>query len=395
VKKSYVAAVSAALLACFLVSRPLACTTFCLKSRGEVLFGGNYDWDIGDGLVFVNKRGVAKTAADVDSPNPAKWVSRYGSVTFNQYGRENPMGGMNEAGLVVEVMWLSEAVYPKGDSRPAIGSQEWVQYQLDTSATVGEAIGNAEKVRITSEVKIHFLVSDRAGSAAAVEFINGKLVAHTGDKLAVSTLTNNTYEQSLDFAKNTPPEKATTDGSFDRFARAARKTKDFEERPKTEQDAVNYAFDVLADVAQKGYGSTTSRTQWSIVYDQKRGRIYFRTLQSPQIKIIDTKAFDYSCAAAVKIFDVNSEAGGDVTAKFADYTRRANRDLIERTFGATDFLKDVPAEAKDLAAAYPESFTCGLRDKKARPESGRRATRRHARARTTKARAGAASLHVQ
>ena len=57
------------------------CTTVCLESGREVLFGKNYDWDFGDGLVVVNKRGVAKQSlADV---NPAFWVSKYGSVTFN------------------------------------------------------------------------------------------------------------------------------------------------------------------------------------------------------------------------------------------------------------------------------------------------------------------------
>ena len=75
---------------------PLGCTTFCLVGKGEVLFGRNYDWIIGDGLVMINKRGVVKTATVVESNNVAKWVSKYGSVTFNQYGRENPAGGMNE-----------------------------------------------------------------------------------------------------------------------------------------------------------------------------------------------------------------------------------------------------------------------------------------------------------
>jgi choloylglycine hydrolase len=28
------------------------------------------------------------------------WISKYGSITFNQYGREFPTGGMNEKGLV-------------------------------------------------------------------------------------------------------------------------------------------------------------------------------------------------------------------------------------------------------------------------------------------------------
>jgi choloylglycine hydrolase len=71
------------------------CSTFCLAGAGPV-FGKNYDWDVADGLVIVNKRGVAKTAMTND--NPAKWTSKYGSVTFNQYGREMPCGGINEAG---------------------------------------------------------------------------------------------------------------------------------------------------------------------------------------------------------------------------------------------------------------------------------------------------------
>jgi penicillin V acylase-like amidase (Ntn superfamily) len=57
------------------------------------------------------KRLQIETATVGESPNPAKWVSRYGSVTFNQYGCENPTGGMNEAGLVVEQMWLDESAY--------------------------------------------------------------------------------------------------------------------------------------------------------------------------------------------------------------------------------------------------------------------------------------------
>ena len=135
-------------LACLLLNQTFACTTFCLLSKGEVLFGRNYDWDIGDALIFVNKRGVAKTATIGDSDNSAKWVSKYGSVTFNQYGRENPTGGMNEMGLVVEQMWLDETEYPKADSRPTVGTQEWTQYLLDNSATTAEALKNAEGVRI-------------------------------------------------------------------------------------------------------------------------------------------------------------------------------------------------------------------------------------------------------
>ena len=334
-----------------------ACTTFCLIGKGEVLFGRNYDWGIGDALLLVNKKGVAKTstAGEATSPiKPAKWVSKFGSVTFNQYGRENPTGGMNEAGLVVELMWLDESVYSKDESLPGVGSLEWIQYLLDTSATTAEALKNAETIRIVSDVKIHFLISDKAGQVASVEFLNGKLVSHTGKELSVPVLANDTYDKSISYERGTPEDKTLSSNSLDRFARAAVRTQSFARNPKSGQDAVNYAFEVLSDVAQKGY------TQWSIVYDQKRGRVYFRTLQNPEIRSVDTSSFVYSCGAAVKMYDVASKESGDITAKFVDYTRQANRQLIDRSFAGTDFLKDIPPSVKFMLASYPENFSCHL-----------------------------------
>jgi choloylglycine hydrolase len=338
---------------CVSLNQSLACTTFCLKHKGEVLFGKNYDWAIGDGIIFVNKRGVVKAATSENASNPVKWVSKYGSVTFNQYGRENPSGGMNEAGLVIELMWLDEAEYPAADSRPTLGTLEWIQYQLDSSATIEDVIKNADSIRITSLVKLHYLVNDGNGNSATIEFLNGKLTAHTGAQLEVATLTNDTYEKSLDYAKQiSNGSKAKSSNSLDRFARAARRTREFGDQNRSEQKAVDYAFDSLSQVAQPGY------TQWSIVYDQKRGKIHFRTMQNPQIRTIDAKAFDYTCATMLKMFDMNSTGGGDVTSRFTAYTRQANRDLIERSFGGTDFLKNIPAPLRNLLALYPEGFGC-------------------------------------
>src|SRR5688500_435154 len=162
------------------------CTTFCLKNKGEVLFGKNYDWSIGDGMIFVNKRGIWKISSLESEKNVAKWVSKYGSITFNQYGWEQPSGGMNETGVVIELMWLDDTKYPKPDERPAIDVLEWIQYQLDTSATTAEVIRNAESVRIASRINLHYMVQDRGGNAATIEFLDGKLVVHTGIELPVA-----------------------------------------------------------------------------------------------------------------------------------------------------------------------------------------------------------------
>jgi len=334
----------------FSLNSVFGCTTFCLKTKDRVLFGRNYDWNIGDGLIFVNKRGVAKIASGGEEPNPAKWVSKYGSVTFNQYGRENPTGGMNEVGLVVEEMWLDETEYPQDKNLPTIDTQEWIQYELDTSATVDEAIANARKLRIDSEVKVHFLISDKSGSAAAIEFLKGALVAHTGKDLVVPVLTNDTYAKSIAYLKASTSNKTTSQESLDRFYRAAKRTQNLEVGKPS--DVINYAFDILSNVAQ-GTG-----TQWSIVYDQLKQKIYFRTLQNRQIRSIDASRFDYSCGGDVKLFDANTNDSGDVTDKFVGYTRKANRDLIDHSFNGTSFLKNIPSQIRDFFASYPESFPC-------------------------------------
>ena len=102
-----------------------ACTTFCLKDDESLVFGRNYDWHLDHGLIIVNKKGVAKRAILIDPQDtPARWVSKYGSVTFNQYGRELPCGGMNEGGLVLETMWLTGTAYPIRDDIPVMLEDE-------------------------------------------------------------------------------------------------------------------------------------------------------------------------------------------------------------------------------------------------------------------------------
>jgi len=59
VRKFFVGSLFVSML--IITARPsLPCTTFCLRGGGEMLYGANYDFDIGDGLIFVNKRGVQK-----------------------------------------------------------------------------------------------------------------------------------------------------------------------------------------------------------------------------------------------------------------------------------------------------------------------------------------------
>jgi len=128
------------LMILFLETEAKACTTFQLNHVGQVIVGINYDWMVEDGLIIVNKRRVSKTVmkSTVNISGlgtPATWTSKYGSITFVQYGRELGPEGMNEAGLVLESMALFRNTpnrkYPDPDDRASIMLTQWRQYQLD------------------------------------------------------------------------------------------------------------------------------------------------------------------------------------------------------------------------------------------------------------------------
>lgn len=334
------------------------CTTFVFKNDGAWIFGRNYDFEIEYGLVMVNKRGVAKTALLTPKAvgEPARWVSKYGSVSFNQFGREQPLGGMNEAGLVIEIMWLSPTVYPPADERPALRELQWVQYQLDTAATVRDVIASDKLIRIegSRSTPIHFLLCDRRGGAAVIEFLGGRMRAYTGKELPVTALANDTYEYCLDFLKGcgsdeTGPGFRQADDSPKRFVWAAKGVEAWDE--KTGKDPVGYAFRILDKCDLPG-------SKFRIVYDTKAGLIHFRTASTPNVRSIDIRRFDFSCGTPVKILDMLADLKGDVTGRFQDYTWEANYDLVKKSFSGTSFLKGTSEEALNILSKYPESLRC-------------------------------------
>jgi choloylglycine hydrolase len=329
----------------------LACTTFVLESEGLQMLGRNYDWDMGEALLMVNKRGCRKRSVVRQGEKGVKatWTARYGSLTFNQFGRELPTGGMNEAGLVVEAMALSETRYPERDQRPYIGTaHQWRQYLLDTCATVAEVVAADKKVRISDKQTgpgIHVLVLDQKGHSALIEFLDGHMRVHRGSDLPVATATNDTYGRSLRYLSKDRAPLFDAGDSIARFITAAKRTRSC--RAQTEEEMVSYAFKTLDAVS-------SGRTQWRIVYDNQNMQVHFRTRANSRLRWIDLSRLNFSRDTPVKIMDINADLAGDVTAAFTDYTYEANRKLIGQTYAPYG----LSADRIDAAAKFPEVFEC-------------------------------------
>ena len=330
------------------------CTTFCLDEGNQPVVGKNFDWMVGDALVIINKRTVSKTAflnPEWDEEQPAIWVSKYGSVTFNPWGREFPFSGINESGLVVSAMGLGESEYPAPDSRPSITACQWIQYQLDNFSTVEEVITGDSQLRISPSdpMPYHFLICDSRENCATLEFIGGKLVYHTRETMPVKVLTNITYAKCIEYWEKNEMPTPDYAVSVKRFIIAADMLTNYD--PETSGSAIDYAFNILSNV------TWFIPTQWYIVYDIQNLRVYFHTLDNEQIRYVDLSSFDFSCKTPVKVLDIKENLSGDVSGNFVDYTYEINRKyslLIDNAY----FGYDLPDELLDAFAHYPETTVC-------------------------------------
>ena len=293
-----------------------ACTSFCLDNGGHAVFGTNYDNEIWEGLLFVSKRGVTKSGWEAGTSGKyARWTAEYGSVTFNLAGVQLAWAGMNEAGLTVSTMWLGETRNPPPDERPPLVSPLWIQYQLDTCATLEKVMANDARVRIADTVD-HYLVCDRSGACAAVEFLNGETVFHTGDTLPVKVLTNHAYQKAVGAWQ----AGRLRDNSLERFGIAADRVTGFQ--PGDAPSAVAYAFETLNRASGQTTGGTP--TQWSIVFDAENLRVYWRTSRNAQVRSVEFAKLDFACSTPVEMLDVHAPLSGDVSDKLGWYTFEAN-----------------------------------------------------------------------
>jgi choloylglycine hydrolase len=330
-----------------------SCTTFVIKSEsGEIAFGRNFDFPVGMGHIQINQRGKIKTAFIAPPEKPFEWVAKYGSISFNQIGREFPYGGINEAGLVIEQMWLQEAVYPAGDDRFGLTELQWIQYQLDNSATVDDVVSTDEFLRIsyTSMANLHFLVADKSGNVAAIEYLDGKMKVKRGNELPYPVLANCTYDVSVDYVESKQNDEKRafsnwTENSSGRFALASQMIESF-----SNGNIDEYSFGILGAVAQG------EATQWSIVYNISNGEVQFKTAGNPQIKRLKLDDFDFSCSERILCADMNTN---DLNStKFKDYSVEENLKMLNAVCDGVELLSNLPAEIRRMQSEFPMQLEC-------------------------------------
>jgi choloylglycine hydrolase len=302
------------------ISDSQACTRVVyLGPENTVITGRTMDFSIDiPANLWVFPRGMIRHG-EVGA-NSITWTSHYGSVVASSWDIATP-DGMNEKGLVANLLWLVDSEYPTFDpqgDKPGLTIAAWAQYALDNFATVAEAVTELSKeefIIVTDFIPgtekfttVHLSLSDATGDSAIFEYVGGKLVIHHDRSYQVMT-NDPVYEQQLAIQGywDTIPGTIMLPGSnraADRFVRAAYYINAIPQTTDT-QTVIASLFSVIRNVSVP-YGISTpnqphiSNTRWRSVADQRNKVYYFENVLTPSVIWVDLTAMDLEPGAPVK-----------------------------------------------------------------------------------------------
>lgn len=259
--------------------------------------------------------GMPRTGAA--GPGSASWTSRYGSVAAVLWDRVTA-DGMNTAGLVANLLYLTEAGYPspaQAQGLRPLSVSVWAQYYLDRFATVAEAVAAAAAPPFAvlpvqtpdgEPGQVHLSLSDADGDSAILEYLDGELVVHHDRSHQVMTnsppfseqLAITAYWRELDGVMLPGTERAA-----DRFVRAA----SYIDRVAATDDpavAVATASSIIRNASVPMGVADPSRpniaeTRWRVAADHRNRRYYFESAHTPSACWVDLDDLDLTPSAEV------------------------------------------------------------------------------------------------
>lgn len=318
-----------------------ACTRVTyLGPDGRNLTGRSMDWSLPMlSNLWVMPRGMKRDGAA--GPRSLEWTSTYGSVVVTGYDIST-VDGMNEKGLVANMLWLLASGYPKDDgTTPRMSLSVWAQFFLDNFATVAEAVDYLKAHpfdTVTKDVPdqpgklttVHLSLSDASGDSAILEWIDGKLQIHHGRDNRVMTNDPPYPEQQAIAAywRGLNPRESLPGSTraADRFVRAGTYVDMVEQRddPRIAAAAV---FSVVRN-ASVPFGVSIpnapnlSTTRWRTVADQKALVYYVESALSPNTFWVDLSKLDFAEGAPVRKLDLGVDMtklhAGEVSGDFVE-----------------------------------------------------------------------------
>ena len=326
-----------------------ACSRMLSADNGQaVLTARNMDWPVDMGTsLWLLPRGLERDG--LAGKNSVTWTSKYASiVTASAWlpsGKSAMSDGMNEKGLVANMLWLDPSDYGKRDEKiPGLSLALWGQYILDNFATVTDAVQAIEgtsfqvvsqAIPVTvpgagttmSAAVLHLSLTDKSGDSAIIEYINGKPVVNHNRNYTIMTNQPSFDKQQENLRQyqgfgGTKPLPGSTEPA-DRFVRAAYYMK-LSAKPHDYREALAGVLSIARAASQPFRVSGNPKhpyagaTIWTSLADSTFGSYYLAMATSPFIVWANFADFNLEPGAPVMKLDLrnNPDYHGNTAKQF-------------------------------------------------------------------------------
>lgn len=242
-----------------------ACSLFAALGDPENrLYGRNFDWRYSPALLLFTDQPAADGYASVSMVDIAYLGFDDGALDLTTLPLVErralleapfwPFDGMNEAGVAVGMAAVPQADERHDAGKPTIDSLRVIREVLDRAGSTDEAVTILSRYNIDWEggPPLHYLVADRSGRAALVEYQGGQIVVlpnaspwHAATNFTLSAAAGDATSQCHRY-----------DTLVGRLAAAEGQLNS------------RSALDLLQSVAQ-----TEAATQWSVIYGISTGQV--------------------------------------------------------------------------------------------------------------------------
>lgn len=308
----------------------LGCCSFQLQTKDNAIIHGRsmeYPLDT-QSQIFVRNRNVEFHSFAPDMTKTLSWESKFGYVGIDMLGFGKPVEGMNEQGLCISFLSITDFEYAtinEDNKSKALALLDLGDYVLGNCSSVEEAIEAISKVevwcpslpKINKVPGLHVAMHDALGNSYVVEFVKGKTKCYPNP---LGVLTNDPrFKYHMQNLRNTigsssnplpaisyrgvelknlgPGTGMQLPGGLDSVSRFVRLSNLIRTAVIAENalKGVSLAFHHLNAMdkpegccnADFGGRMLSDHTRWSVVMDLSNKKLFYRSYEDLAINLID------------------------------------------------------------------------------------------------------------
>lgn len=241
------------------------CSTIQTRnSKGEVLFGRNFDWETSEALILQANpddayASIATVNLDFIQSGTSIPLDQLPDDVLAKVAMYAPLDGMNEKGLAVSVNMIQDGdVIAQNGKNQNLTTTTAIRLLLNKAANVEEAIALLQEYNLHSSLgmMIHYAIVDAAGNHVVVEYVNNEM------HVIETPVVTNFYLS--------PGEKQNI-GSAESHERYRLLMEQLEQKETMDMLQVKDALDRVS----KDNFTQNASTEWSIVYNLQTLEVHY------------------------------------------------------------------------------------------------------------------------